>query len=65
MAEIEVEGKASTKIKVKSAALGGVVLAIYPPEGEATAPAIWLEDEQAVDALTEAISQAQAEAASE
>ena len=63
MAEIEVEGKAGTKIKVKSADLGGVVLAIYPPEGEASAPAIWLEDEQAIGAFNEAISKAQGDEA--
>ena len=44
MAEIEVQGKAGTIIKVKPAALGGVVLAIYTGEGEASAPAIWLEN---------------------
>jgi hypothetical protein len=59
MAEIELEGKGGTRIKVKTAALGGVVLAIYTGEGEASAPAIWLEDEQAVEALTGAIREAQ------
>ncbi len=59
MAEIEVEGKGGTIIKVKTAALGGVVLAIYTGEGEASAPAIWLENEQAVDQLRAAIQQAQ------
>ena len=60
MAEIEVQGKGGTTIKVKSAALGGVVLAVYSGEGEASAPAIWLENEQAVEELTSAIQQAQA-----
>jgi len=59
VAEIEVEGKGGTIIKVKSTALGGVVLAIYTGEGEASAPAIWLENEQAVEELTAAIQQAQ------
>ena len=59
MADIEVEGKGGTIIKVKPAALGGVVLAIYTGEGEASAPAIWLDDEQAVEALTAAIGQVQ------
>jgi hypothetical protein len=59
VAEIEVEGKDGTIIKVKTAALGGVVLAIYTAEGEASAPAIWLENEQAVDQLSAAIQQAQ------
>jgi hypothetical protein len=59
VAEIEVTGKGGTTIKVKSAELGGVVLAIYTGEGEASAPAVWLEDEQAVEALTAAIKQAQ------
>lgn len=60
MAEIEVEGKGGTIIKVKSAALGGVVLAIYTSGGEASAPAVWLENEQAVEELSSAIRQAQA-----
>ena len=60
MAEIEVEGKGGTTIKVKSAALGGVVLAIYTGDGEASAPAVWLENEQAVEQLTAAIRDAQA-----
>ena len=51
-------GKAGTIIKVKSAALGGVVLAIYTGEGEASAPAVWLENEQAVEELTAAIAEA-------
>jgi hypothetical protein len=61
VAEIEVQGKAGTIIKVKPAALGGVVLAIYTGEGEASAPAIWLENEQAVEGLTAAIGEAQAD----
>ena len=61
MAEIEVKGKGGTIIKVKPAALGGVVLAIYTGEGEASAPAIWLENEQAVEGLTAAIGEAQAD----
>jgi hypothetical protein len=61
VAEIEVKGKGGTIIKVKSAALGGVVLAIYTGEGEASAPAIWLENEQAVEALTAAIGEAEGE----
>jgi hypothetical protein len=60
VADIEVEGKGGTIIKVKPAALGGVVLAIYTGEGEASAPAVWLENEQAVEELTTAIQQAQA-----
>ena len=60
VAEIEVEGKGGTTIKVKSAALGGVVLAIYIGDGEASAPAVWLENEQAVEQLTAAIRDAQA-----
>ena len=60
MAEIEVEGKGGTTIKVKSAALGGVVLAIYTGDGEASAPAVWLENEQGVEQLTAAIRDAQA-----
>jgi hypothetical protein len=60
VAEIDVQGKGGTTIKVKSAALGGVVLAIYSGEGEASAPAIWLENEQAVEEFTSAIQQAQA-----
>jgi hypothetical protein len=59
VAEIEVQGKGGTTIKVRSAALGGVVLAIYTGDGEASAPAIWLEDEQAVGELTAAIREAQ------
>ena len=55
-----VEGKGGTTIKVKSAALGGVVLAIYTGDGEASAPAVWLENEQAVEQLTAAIRDAQA-----
>ena len=61
MAEIEVQGKGGTVIKVKSAALGGVVLAIYTGKGEASAPAVWLENEQAVEELTAAIGEAQGE----
>ncbi len=59
MAEIEVEGKAGTKIKIRTAEQGGVVLAIYTGEGEVSAPAIWLETEQAVEELAAAIRDAQ------
>ena len=59
VAEIEVEGKGGTIIKVKSAALGGVVLAIYCGEGEASAPAIWLKNEQAIEELTTAVQRVQ------
>ena len=62
MAEIEVEGKGGTRIKVKTADLGGVVLAIYTAEGEASAPAIWLEDAEAVERVTAAIREAQGDA---
>ena len=58
MAEIEVKGKNETIIKVKTAGLGGLVLAIYTGEGEVSAPAIWLENDEAVAALTEAIANA-------
>lgn len=60
MADIEVAGKAGTTIKVKSAALGGVVLAIYTGAGEARAPAVWLENEKPVEELIAAIREAQA-----
>lgn len=63
MAEIEVNGTGGTIIKVTSAARGGVVLAIYTGEGEASAPAIWLEHEQAIEELTAAIGKALGEQA--
>jgi len=61
VAEIEVKGKGGTIIKVRSAALGGAVLSIYTGEGEASAPAIWLENEQAQEELIAAIKQAHEE----
>jgi hypothetical protein len=59
MAEFEVQGKGGTVIKVKSAALGGVVLVIYTGEGEASAPAVWLENQQAIEELAAAVEKAQ------